>query len=72
MSTIGSHREVLCLSAAQFRRQETMFLAAGFNKVLGKGGAVEFVNARRGITYHPIDENGKPIRRIGDKDGRII
>ena len=49
-----------------------MFLAAGFDKVLGKGGVVEFVNARRGITYHPIDENGKPIRRTGDKDGRGI
>ena len=72
MSAIGSNREVLCLSAAQFRRQETMFLAAGFNKVIGKGGAVEFVNTKRGITYHPIDENGKPIRRIGGRDGGNI
>ena len=46
-----------------------MFLAAGFNKVIGKGGVVEFVNAKRGITYHPIDEHGKPIRRIGGRDG---
>ena len=72
MSTIGSHREILCLSSAQFRRQETTFLAAGFNKVVGNGGTIEFVNAKRGITYHPIDENGKPIRGIGGRDGGKI
>lgn len=68
MSAIGSNREVLCLSAAQFRRQETMFVAMGFRKVVGEGGAVEFHNSKSGITYHPIDENGRPIRRAGGKD----
>lgn len=45
-----------------------MFVLMGFSKVVGKDGAVEFVNAKRGITYHPIDENGKPIRRAGGKN----